>query len=168
MMEQPETFWTRRPWRQLGWRRKKTSSWLKKAMTPSHPATTSSLIVELYCPWTLKNNFWDHFLNWCVPFSVHFSSAACRLGCGTTELCERITDEPNNHPVHQTVNETWPCSKHVKANLDERASQTVNCPKTLLPSPNIEEVERVVQWPKGWWLKSHSIPVCRCVLGQDT
>lgn len=92
MMEQPETFWTLRPWRQLGWRWKKTSLWLKKAMTPSHPSNTSSPIVELY-PWWMshsKEQFRDHFLNY---FYFHQFSAAlqlsCRLKCWTAKKNQR-------------------------------------------------------------------------------
>lgn len=70
MMKHPETLWTRRHWRQLGWRRKKTSLWLKKAMTPSHPSNHSSPIVELY-PWWMSHSreqCRDHFLIFFLVF----------------------------------------------------------------------------------------------------
>lgn len=163
-------FWTRRPWRQLGWRWKKTSSWLKKATTPSHPATTSSLMVDLYSLWTSRSK--GQFLGSLPELMCYFLSSFqfCGEHAGwDVELLNFAKESQTKQPTSTTVNETWPCSKQVKANLGKRRSQTVKWKEKLLLSPNIEEVERVVQWLNGWCFKSHSIPVCHCVLiVQDT
>lgn len=62
---------------------------------------------------------------------------------------------------------------------NKKTSRLLNCFVFLLrsvwriPQYNsgatvVKEVERVVQWPKGCWFKSCSIPVSCCVLGHDT